>query len=264
MTLASVLAALLIAECALAAIMTIAWGIQRATDQTGWIDAIWTFGVGATGAALAAAPLGGDEGSAVRRAAVAVAVAVWALRLGGHIVARTLKVPDDPRYRKLIDDWGDAAGPRLFAFLQVQAAAGAALALAVTLAAHAGSSALGIQDGLGALVFVIALAGEAAADAQLARFKADPANRGKICDVGLWARSRHPNYFFEWLVWVAFAFAASRDAIGLLAWVAPAMMYVALRHGSGVPPLEEGMLRTRGEAFRAYQRRTPVFFPRLL
>ncbi len=111
---------------------------------------------------------------------------------------------------------------------------------------------------------MIALAGEAAADAQLARFKADPANRGKICDVGLWARSRHPNYFFEWLVWVAFAFAASRDAIGLLAWVAPAMMYVALRHGSGVPPLEEHMLRTRGEAFRAYQRRTPVFFPRLL
>jgi steroid 5-alpha reductase family enzyme len=186
------------------------------------------------------------------------------MRLGGHIVARTRKTPDDPRYRALIEAWGEAAQIRLFGFLQIQAAAGAALALAVALAAHPPSAAFRIQDALGALVFVAALAGEASADAQLARFRTDPANRGKICDVGLWARSRRPNYFFEWLVWVAFAILATGTVTGLLAWAAPALMYAALRHGSGVPPLEEHMARTRGEAFLAYARRTPVFFPKLL
>jgi steroid 5-alpha reductase family enzyme len=268
MSFPSAVAAFLIAEIALAAIMAGAWAVERATGRTGWIDAIWTFGVGATAAALAVAPLGHDSGSGWRRGAVATAVALWALRLGGHIVARTLKTPDDPRYRKLIDVWGDAAPLRLFAFLQVQALTGAALTLAVTLAAQASSPHVRIQDVLqdlvGLLIFIVALAGEAIADAQLARFKADPTRRGQICDLGLWSRSRHPNYFFEWLVWVAFAVAASRDVVGLFAWVAPALMYCVLRYASGVPPLEEHMLRTRGEDFRAYQRRTAVFFPRLL
>ena len=268
MSFASVVATFLIAEIALAAIMAGAWAVQRATRQTGWIDAIWTFGVGATGAALAAAPLGHDFGSGWRRAAVTTAIVLWALRLGGHIVARTLKTPDDPRYRKLIEGWGEAAPLRLFAFLQVQAVTGAALALAVTLAAQAPSPDFRIhdvlQDVLGLLIFIVALAGEAIADAQLVRFKADPARRGQICDVGLWSRSRHPNYFFEWLVWTAFAVTASRDTVGLLAWLAPALMYGVLRYASGVPPLEEHMLRTRGEDFRTYQRRTPVFFPRIL
>ena len=263
MTFASVVAAFLMAEIALAASMGLAWSVERATGQTGWIDAVWTFGVGVTGAVLAVLPLGDGDGAGWRRAAVAVAVALWALRLGGHVVARTLKTPDDPRYRKMIQAWGDAASLQLFTFLQIQALAGAALAVSVALAAHAGSPTFGIRDGMGLILFVIALGGEAAADAQLARFKADPARRGEICDVGLWAWSRHPNYVCEWLVWVGFAITASVDAIGVLAWLAPALMYWTLRYASGVPPLEEHMLRTRPEAFRAYQQRTPLFFPRL-
>ncbi len=263
MTFASAVAALIFAECALAVIMAVAWAAQRATGRSGWIDAIWTLGVGAIGAILAVAALG-DVGAGWRQGAVAAAILLWAARLGGHIIVRTLNGPDDPRYAKLIEDWGDKASLRLFAFLQVQAVVGATLALAVALAAHATSPHFRIADGLGLVVFVIALAGEAVADAQLARFKADPTRKGQICDVGLWGRSRHPNYFFEWLVWAAFAIAASGDAVGLLAWIAPALMYAVLRYASGVPPLEEHMLRTRGEAFRAYQERTPVFFPRVL
>ena len=263
MSFASVVAAFLIAEVALAAIMAAAWAVERATGETGWIDAVWTLGVGATGAILAAAPLGDGDGSGWRRAAIAAAVVLWAVRLGSHIVARTRKTPDDPRYRKLIDVWGAAAPLRLFAFLQAQAIVGAALAFAVALAAHAPSPTLRAQDIGGLVIFAVALVGEAAADAELARFKADPANRGRICDVGLWDRSRHPNYFFEWLVWAAFAVTASGDAMRLLAWVAPALMYGVLRYASGVPPLEQHMFLTRGDAFRAYQQRTPVFFPRI-
>ena len=133
----------------------------------------------------------------------------------------------------------------------------------MALAAAAPASKLRLQDLLGLAIFVIALIGEATADAQLKRFRADPAHGGEICDIGLWGRSRHPNYFFEWLVWVAFAVVATDFGIGAVGWVAPGLMYWTLRYVSGVPPIEERMLLTRQEAFRAYEQRTPTFFPRL-
>lgn len=264
MTFASLVGTALTAEIALAAIMFGAWGAQRAVGQTGWIDAIWTFGVGATGVALALAPLGPSGGPVWRRATIALAAALWSGRLGLHIVARTRKAPDDPRYRKLIGDWGAAAPLRLFQFLQAQALVGAALAVAVALAARVPSPGLRAQDLAGLLIFAGAILGEARADAELARFRSNPANRGRLCDVGLWGRSRHPNYFFEWLVWVAFAVVAiDGEGANWAALLAPLLMYATLRYASGVPPLEEHMARTRGETFRAYQARTPVFFPRI-
>lgn len=263
MTLAALCFAALLAVSALAAIMACAWAAQRRTGQSGLIDAVWTLGVGATGVGLALARIGSFQASSWRVAAVAAAAGLWSLRLGLHIAARTRKAPDDPRYRKLIDEWGGSAPWRLFLFLQAQALVGAGLALSVALAAAKPSTNLGPQDVLGLAIFAIGLAGEARADAELRRFTSNPAHRGQICDIGLWARSRHPNYFFEWLVWLSFAVVASDLGIGLLAWIAPALMYWTLRYVSGVPPIEERMLLTRGQAFRDYQAQTPVFFPRL-
>jgi steroid 5-alpha reductase family enzyme len=112
---------------------------------------------------------------------------------------------------------------------------------------------------------LVAIAGEAMADRQLRDFKSNPHNRGKVCDVGLWSLSRHPNYFFEWLTWVAYPVIAvdfaGHNPYGWLALAAPACMYWVLVHVSGVPPLEQHMLRSRGAAFRAYQLRTRAFFP---
>ncbi len=125
---------------------------------------------------------------------------------------------------------------------------------------------LRLQDIVGVPLMAAAIAGEALADAEFARFRADPANRGAICDVGLWRLSRHPNYFCEFMVWVAVAIIAF-DAGAPLTWLAllaPAIMYWTLRYASGVPPLEEHMQRTRPHAFAAYAARTPVFFPGLL
>ena len=118
---------------------------------------------------------------------------------------------------------------------------------------------------IGALILVAAVAGEGIADRQLDAFKADPANHGRVCDVGLWSWSRHPNYFFEWLGWLAWPVMAidlqGRYPLGWLALGAPLVMWLLLNFFSGVPPLEAHMLRSRGEAFRAYQRRTSAFFP---
>ena len=261
MTLAALLAEAATAEISLAAIMAGAWGVQRLTGASGWIDAFWTFGVGATGIALALGFGALGDGASWRAGMVAIFAAAWSLRLGLHIVARTIKAEDDPRYRKLMQDWGKAGPRRLLAFLQVQALVGAILALAIGLAGAAPDAGLRGQDAIGTLLFLAALAGEAVADAQIARFKTDPTNRGKICDAGLWGLSRHPNYFFEWLIWVAFAvIALGAQWVGWLALPAPALMYWTLRYASGVPPLEAHMLASRGDAFRAYQARTPVFF----
>ncbi len=264
MSLAELALAAAIALVGLALIMSAGWSIQRLTGNAGWVDAVWTFGVGAMGVALALAPIGGGE-AFWRRAIVAVLAAAWSLRLGLHIVQRTLGAGDDPRYRKMIEDWGPAAPGRLFVFLQAQAAVGAVLAVAIALAAHASGGSFRLQAAVGMAMMAAAVVGEALADSELARFKADPANRGAICEVGLWRLSRHPNYFCEFMVWVAVAIVALDlgAPLSFLALLAPAIMYWTLRYASGVPPLEEHMQRTRPLPFAAYAARTPVFFPKL-
>jgi steroid 5-alpha reductase family enzyme len=198
-----------------------------------------------------------------RQVVVAALVAAWGLRLGLHIAFRSHTADDDPRYRALIEQWGADAPRRLFWFLQSQAAVGTLLAVSVALAAHNPDPALRVQDVAGIAILVLALTGEALADRQLRAFKADPANRSKVCDVGLWSLSRHPNYFFEWLSWTAYPIIAIdlSDANTWLTLAAPICMYWVLVHVSGIPPLEDHMLKTRGEAFRSYQRRTRRFFP---
>ena len=243
--------------------MTFAWAIQRRTGNSGWIDTVWSFAVGAAAFALALYPLPGEDGLTGRQILVAGLVALWSARLGGYIALRSAGAPEDPRYAWLMNEWGPDAGRRLFIFLQVQAVAGLVLVLSVFAAAHNAAPGLGAKDALGVLVFLGALAGAALSDEQLRRFKADPANRGKVCDVGLWGYSRHPNYFFEWLGWVAFPIIAISGAHlwGLAAFAAPVLMYLLLVHASGIPPLEAHMRRSRGAAFDAYCERVNAFFP---
>jgi steroid 5-alpha reductase family enzyme len=114
---------------------------------------------------------------------------------------------------------------------------------------------------LGSLCFAIAIVGEAVADRQLERFRADPANRGRVCRAGLWRLSRHPNYFFEWLHWLAYPFFAIGGEYAWLTWFAPVVMYVLMTKVTGIPPTEAQALRSRGDAYREYQRTTSAFFP---
>jgi steroid 5-alpha reductase family enzyme len=244
--------------------MALAWYAQQRTGNSGWIDVTWSFSVGVVGGAAACWPLtaGGPQW---RQLCVALAGGIWCLRLGAHIASRSMRKGDDPRYRDLMQQWGDDAARRLFQFLQAQAGVGLVLVLTMALAAHNPDPRLRLQDILGLLVLAGAVWGESAADQHLRRFAADPSNRGRVCDVGLWRWSRHPNYFFEFLAWAAYPIIAIDFAgyqpLGWLALSAPACMYWILVHVSGVPPLEAHMMRTRGEAFREYQRRTPVFIP---
>lgn len=256
--------AAIIVAAAISSVMAAAWYIQQRTGNSGWVDVTWSLGVGGVAAIAAAWPVGYDWPH-WRQLMVAFLAGSWCLRLGVHIAGRTRAATDDPRYRNLMIQWGSDATRRMFWFLQSQAAVGIILALSIVLAAHNPNPNLRMQDLIGLVTLLVAIVGETIADWQLQVFKNDPANRKAVCDVGLWRWSRHPNYFFEWLSWLAYPIVAidfaGHNLFGWLALAAPVCMYWVLVHVSGIPPLEDHMLRSRGEAFRAYQKRTRPFFP---
>jgi len=245
-------------------VMALGWVVQARAGNPAWADAFWTFGVGIAGVVAALAPFEALPGVAERQWLIAALCALWSLRLGLHIVARVRRHGPDARYVEMQETAGGGFQRQMLGFMLIQAPVGAVLAAAILIAAHAPGP-LGLTDLAAVAVLVIGLAGEGVADAQLARFKADPNNKGGVCDVGLWGISRHPNYLFEWVAWLAYPLAAL--GFGLDApWVwlslgAPVLMYLLLTRVSGVPPLERAMLASRGDAYRAYQRRVPAFLP---
>ena len=236
--------------------------VQRKTGQSGWIDAIWSISTAVSAVFLLLAAARAEGGLSGRHMLALGMILIWGIRLSAHIAARTQGAGDDPRYRALREGWGAMADRRMFVFLQVQAFFAMPLALAVAAAGSRPGLPLDMQDFSAVTDFVAGLLGAAIADQQLAAYRRQ--GRGKVCDRGLWRYSRHPNYFFEWLSWCAWpimAFAPFTHPFGLFALVAPVLMYWLLVHASGIPPLEAHMVRSRGQAFVDYQRRTSAFFP---
>jgi steroid 5-alpha reductase family enzyme len=263
MTVSLFMVAVIATAVALSTAMSIGWALERRTGNAGWIDAAWSFGVGAVAAAAALVPLGA-EADLPRRCLVALAVAIWSLRLGFHIAARTRRQGDDMRYAVLRQSFSDRESWRMWLLVQKQALVSIPLVIAVMLAAHHSVPGFRPQDGLAAIVFLLAFAGEALADHQLRHFRKQ-APRGSICQAGLWRWSRHPNYFFEWLGWLGYPLIAldpgGQYPWGYLALLAPIVMYWLLVHVSGIPPLEAQMVKSRGDAYLGYQARTSAFFP---
>ena len=252
----------LFAICAvMSALMTTAWIVQRRTLNGGWVDVFWSFGTGICCAF--AIPLASQDGALWRRALIAAVTVAWSFRLGGYIAWRVARGSEDPRYAALRRQWGADYDRRLLRFVLIQAPVSAVLAMAVLYAARQPDPAFGISDGVGLVIAFAAIVGEAMADRQMRRFKSNPANRGKVCDQGLWGWSRHPNYVFEAVLWLAFPIIGSNlsDGWSLLSWLAPLLMGAILRYVSGVPPLEAAMLLSKGEAYRLYQQRVPAMLP---
>jgi steroid 5-alpha reductase family enzyme len=242
--------------------MALAWLMQRFTHNAGWVDAFWSFGTGAGGVAAALAPIG--EPLIARNWIVAGLALAWSVRLGGYITARNLRGGhEDVRYARFRAEWGANFESRLFGFLMAQALVAALLVFCIMLAARNPIPHLGPADLAGVAVFFGAWAGETISDQQMHRFRGTPGNRGKVCELGLWGWSRHPNYFFEFLGWVAYPLLAASAGWPFLcaATAAPIAMYWFLVDVSGIPPLEREMLDSRGDAYRDYQARVSPFFP---
>ncbi len=233
--------------------MSFAWLVRIRTGQSGWIDCIWSAATGA-GALAFLAP---QDGRSLFAAAL---VGFWSLRLAAHIAMRTRGAGEDPRYGALADEWGADFSRRLFIFLQIQAAAALPLIAAVGVAGHSPRPFPDWADGLGLVIAICGIALEAVADAQLRSFRRT-APPHSLCERGLWAYSRHPNYFGEFLFWCAWPFIGFGDWRAVAALMAPALMYWLLNHVSGVPLLEKYLSASRGAAFDDYVARIPRFFP---
>lgn len=257
----------LVQAVSMVVIMSGAWWLQRRMHNGGWVDCCWTLGTGAVAVLGALLPFPADEPG--RRWLAAILVALWSLRLGWHLVERTLKGAEDVRYARFRREWGEDFERRMFWFLQIQAAAGLVLAGGVLLAAHRPGP-LDWRDALGVLIFVAALAGESFADRQMRAFRQAKREAGKagqktetICRRGLWGWSRHPNYFFEWLGWWTYVplGLSLASPLSFLVILPPAMMYWLLVHVSGIPPLEREMSEKHADDFARYRDEVSAFVP---
>lgn len=236
------------------------WLLQRRTNNAGYVDVGWSFGIGLVAVGFAI----GVDGYLPRRILVAALVLTWSLRLGWHILQRVRQEDEDGRYRELRESFDDETKRQwfFFGFYEFQALLVVLFALAPMIAMSRNAAALDWIDALGVAIWLIAILGETIADKQLQKFKEDPDSKGKVCKRGLWRYTRHPNYFFEWVHWFAYCAIAWATPFFWLTWlVGPGLMFIFLRFVTGVPPTERNSVKSRGEAYRAYQRSTNAFFP---
>lgn len=233
--------------------------VARRVRNFGWVDVAWSGGF-APVAVFYAVHGGGDL---IHRALIAGMMGAWSLRLALMLGRRVYShhPNEDGRYAQLRREWGASLDKKMAGFYLLQGLLLALLSAPVALAVERRGEGLTPLDWVGIAVWLIALSGETIADWQLAAFKRDPVNAGRVCDRGLWRWSRHPNYFFEWLVWVGFAFAITSAPAGWVAWVCPLLMGYFLLCVTGVRYTEEQLLHSKGEAYRAYQQRTSAFLP---
>lgn len=234
------------------------WAVQRRTGDAATADLGWTLGVGTMAVAYALA----EAGHAPRRALIGGMGGVWALRLALHLWRDRVRAPgEDGRYQVLRQQWGSRAQAYFLGLFLAQVPLALFFSLPFLLIARNPALELAPIEWAGLGLWIAALAGESVADRQLALFRADPARRAQVCEVGLWRYSRHPNYFCEWLLWCAYALMATAAPQGAVALTAPLAMLFLLYRGTGIPHAEAQALRRRGEAYRRYQRRTSAFFP---
>jgi steroid 5-alpha reductase family enzyme len=244
---------------AVAVCMGALWLLSLALRNASIVDVFWGLGfvvIAAVGLART------DAGDAPRRWLVAAMVGLWGLRLAGYLLWRNAGAGEDPRYRAMRRHWGArfwwVSGFTVFA---LQGVLMWIVSLPVQLVMLAPGGPLGALDALGVGLCAIGLFFEAVGDWQLARFKADPANAGRVMDRGLWRYTRHPNYFGDVCVWWGIFAVALATPHGPWSVVGPLLMTFLLLRVSGVAMLERSIGKRRPEYAR-YAERTSAFFPR--
>lgn len=238
--------------------MLVLWTIHLLIRNAAVVDVGWAAGLGILAVYYASA----GPGYAARRYAIAAMAAIWSFRLAGYLLfVRVLGHPEEGRYVQLRAEWKTRLPLRFFFFFEFQALLDLVLSLPFLIACLDPRAPLGILEKAGAAIWLMGIAGEAVADAQLNAFKKNPANKGKTCRAGLWNYSRHPNYFFEWTVWVGYAVFALGSPGGWLGLLSPALILYFLLKLTGIPATEAQARRSRGEEYRQYQRVTSAFVP---
>ena len=235
------------------------WILARRINNAGVVDVAWSLGF----ALLAVIYFFMGEGDPARRTLICAMAAVWSLRLGIYLWIRVAKhhPEEDGRYATLREQYPRHTWLMLFGFFQLQAVLLAILSVPFALAASNPNAGLSSWEWAGAALWLVAMLGEALADWQLYRFRSLPDSKGRTCRIGLWRYSRHPNYFFEWLIWVSFFIFAVGTPDGWIAGYCPVLMLFFLFKVTGIPATEAQALKSRGAEYREYQRTTSAFVP---
>lgn len=240
-------------------VMSATWWLARRWNNYSIVDGAWagSFFVVAVFFTLT------QSGWELRKAIMLTVVGLWSLRLAYFLTKRIYShhPAEDSRYKQLRSEYGSHVTARFFVFFQYQAMSVVLLMVPLLEAFRAPRAELNPFEILGWVISLLALLGETVADAQAQKFKTDPMNHHKTCQVGLWRYSRHPNYFFESCVWWGFYLTALGAAQAYYTIYAPLAILFLLLKVTGVPPSEAAALKKRGEEYRRYQRTTSMFFP---
>jgi steroid 5-alpha reductase family enzyme len=251
--------ALITAALTILVLMVGTWIVSVLVKNASIVDIVWGFGFVCVAWAVR---LTGDGGLAARQNLLVVMTSVWGLRLAGYLFWRNHGKPEDYRYRAMRKHWG----PRfpiisLGTVFGVQGILMFLVSLPVQLGQTRPTPSLGILAWLGVALWLVGLFFEVVGDAQLARFKKDPANAGVVMDKGLWRYTRHPNYFGDACVWFGIALVAAETTVGRFGLIGATVMTILLRRVSGVTLLEKSLVKRR-KGYVEYVARTSPFVPR--
>jgi steroid 5-alpha reductase family enzyme len=252
----SPLTAAVIALIGLVVIFSAVWAWQLKTGNAGMVDPVWAYSLGAV--AVLYAMLG--TGNPLSRALSALGGLLWGVRLGTHLWRRNYGQAEDARYRRFREEWGDHAASRIFWFFQLQVVISMLLSIAFLVPSYRTDTPAAGWSVLAVVLWIASVVGEGAADRQLRDFRADPANHDTVCRAGLWRYSRHPNYFFECVHWLAYIALSIGTPWGWFTLLPPVLMAWLLLKLSGIPLLEESMAKRR-PGYAEYMRTTSALIP---
>jgi steroid 5-alpha reductase family enzyme len=248
----------LVSVAIMVGLMLLLWLIHLLIRNAALVDVGWAGGLAVVAIYFAAA----GPGYHARKYAIGSMAAIWGFRLAAYLIfARVVGQPEEGRYTQLRKEWKTNLPLRFLFLFEFQALLVVLLSLPFLLACVNPAAPLHVIEKIAAGFWLLAAIAEGIADQQLANFKKNPANKGKTCRSGLWRYSRHPNYFFDWLVWVAYALFALGSPWGWLGLISPALLLYFLLGITGIPATEAQAVRSRGAEYREYQRTTNVFVP---
>jgi steroid 5-alpha reductase family enzyme len=237
--------------------MLILWIIHLRIKNAGIVDVGW--GLGFILLSCVYATMGEPT---LRSRLMVVMVGLWGIRIIQLLLHRIFTdKEEDKRYQKIRSEWGPNINLKFFFFFELQTVIQIIMAAPLLLVCLNPSSGLSVLEIIGIIVFGVSLVGETIADQQLKDFKSNLENKGKVCNIGLWNYSRHPNYFFEWMIWVGIYIFACGSPSGWTTFYSPLIILFLVLKVSGVPMAEEQSIKSRGDLYREYQRTTSVFIP---
>jgi len=236
-----------------------AWAWARKCDNYSLVDAVWAFGIGLSSVLWLA--LCGEVNA--KHWVAGGLVAMWSLRLGWHLQRRIRRAhpEEDARYAKLRGGWKGRVPSAFFWFFQAQGISVILLALPFLLVAADPDGAWTAWESAGLAVALLGILGEVLADHQMSGFKTRNKDPKAVCQDGLWRYSRHPNYFFEAMIWVGFYLYGCGSDWGWSMIHAPAIIIFLLLRVTGIPPTEAAAVLRKGDAYRRYQKTTSPFIP---